>query len=476
MKIAVLGAGQVGYTVVKSFVEAYPAEPTDITVVDNNKDALRRVVESFSCDSKVGDAALPDVLYDAGVDECDVLIAVTGSDEANLVACQTAYTLFDTPVRIARIRQPSYVASGIASDLPGEGFHISHAVTPELTVVDRIMQLIRFRGMIDVAHLGNSQLVATLYEVTRDGEQLPDASGSLLDVVEPSFQPLVVLHDGQLQVVKDVADTDLSAGDLILFLGDESSAVEFCRRMQGSPRDKLRRIVIAGGGNIGKSLAKKILDQDSKVTIDLIDNDEELTEKIQESLNADSRLTILHGDVTNLKFLNENRVNEADLFVAATNNDLVNLVASLQCKQLHIDTSYTLLTNSDYVAPLRQAGVRIPISPQQTTKNIILSAVRERRLTSFYHMDLLDADLVEFTLAHDSTGSSVATGKKVSQLKVPSGAQVLAIIRENESGNQELLTQVTEEALQKNDHVLCLLQDHTALHKLELLFRLQPQS
>ena len=477
MKTVVLGAGQVGLTVVKSFVDAHPTEPTDITVVDHNADALKTVRESFACITHQGDAAHPDVLYEAGVDECDVLIAVTGSDETNFVACQIAYTLYEAPNRIARIRQPSYVNREDSAELTQSGFHVSLAVTPELTVVDRIMRLLRFRGTVDVTTVADEQLVAALVEVNEKREifdGFPDAGIDLLEHRE--IQTIAVKRGRTVLPQREMSTYQCQPNDLLLLLGPVQALFRACNHTFKEAKSSLKRIVIAGGGNIGKSLAQEILKHDPHVTIDLIDADEERAKKIHQQLTGGSRLTVMHGDITDLKFLSDNRIKEADLFIAVTNNDLVNLVASLHSKALEIKTTYTLLGNSDYVEPLRSAGIKIPISPQQTTKNIILSAVRERTLTSFYDLERFEADLVEVTIARDEAGSSVATGKHVKDLRMPKGARVAAVVRKHpESNTLEILNGLSDVVLQEEDHVLCLLENHAALHKLERLFRLKPQ-
>ena len=478
MKTIVLGAGQVGFTVVKSFVDAHPTEPNDITVVDQDGNALKRIRESFACDTVQGDAGHPDVLYEACVDECDVLIAVTGSDETNFVACQIAYTLYDVPNRIARIRQPSYIIHADGKELTCEGFHVTLPVAPELTVVDRILKLIRYPGMVDVTTVVNGQLVGALAEIQVDGEIFSGFPDLTLDsLAKQDIQLLAIKRDGR-QIDRDTyGDYQPLVGDLLLLLASETALYKACNQTYRKPKSAFNRIVIAGGGNVGTSLAKEILNKNSSVTIDLIDADEDRAKKIHHELSAGSRLTVMHGDATDLKFLTENRIKDADLFIAVTNNDLVNLVATLQSKILQISAAYTLLANSDYVKPLRRVGIHIPISPQQTTKNIILSAVREKTLASFYDLERFEADLVEVHLSQDSEGSSVAADKRVSDLRMPRGSRVTALVRPApDSGKLQILSNPRDVILQQDDHVLCLLENHSALHKLERLFRLKPQN
>ena len=422
MKVLILGGGQVGRTVLQSLA----ADPNmDVTVVDNDQQALSDIRAMHSGNTVAGHASSPDVLLEAGVDDCDAIVAVTASDEVNLVACQVALTLHDTPLRIARIRNLAYLGERHAKLFEAGGIPVDEPISPELTVVNHLENLVEYQGAIYIVELGESEVVATCTRVQPDSE-LVEMRPADFEASSGHRAYLVgLLRDDS--IVQNLHETTIEPLDHAFIIGQKRFMQALSRDVSGIIKP-YRHIVIGGGGHIGERLAHNILAASPRRRIKIIEADESRALHLAGSLASTSDLSVLHGDASNEDFLRANDINDSDLYCAVTNNDLVNVVSSLTAKRIGVKTVLTLVQHINYLESLAQAGIEIPLSPQQSTANVIQRLVREKTLSVFRHLPLFDLDLIELKVQGDSAASRVV-GKRPSQLKLPKGAHLLCVLR-----------------------------------------------
>ena len=470
MNVLILGAGQVGRTVLQSLAADINM---DVTVIDTDQHALDEIRAMHSCNTVAGHASSPDVLREAGIDDCDAIVAVTASDEVNLVACQVALTLHDTPMRIARIRNLAYLGENHADLFSSGGIPVDEPISPELTVVNHLKNLVEYQGAVYIAEFADTELVMTCTRM------LPKSD--LIGLQPSDFRPasgnrahlVGLLRDNRM--VEPLSDARIAAGDLVFILGQKQAMQALSQDASGIIKP-YRQIVIGGGGHIGMRLAKDVHQLPLRRNIKIIEADSERAEQLAGELESSMDLTVLSGDASSEDFLRANDVNDSDLYCAVTNNDLVNVVSSLTAKRLNVKTVFTLVQHVHYLESLVQAGIEIPISPQQTTANIIQRLVREKTLSVFRHLALFNLDLIELKVQGNSETSRVV-GKRPTHLKLPKGTHLLALIRGTEQENEAEPLEIypihanPDVGIEEGDRAIFITESSEATTKVEQLFR-----
>ena len=467
MKALVLGAGEVGQTV----VEALSADTSiDISVVDVDQAALKRTQDLYPCTTELGSATSLRTLENAGIRDSDVLIAVTKGDEFNLLACNLAYQLFDTPQRIARIRDVSLLRSDVRDTLfNNDRIGVNYPVCPEHIVVEQLRRLVLFEGALDVAEFVDERLLCVLLVVEPGSKFAGVPTTNWSAWREFGCQVVSIQRDSRFIHPIDDGSVEVKVNDTLLLLGfakEIEHAVETSRS-----RRSYRHIAIAGGGTIGTQLAASVHELTPHRHVKVLEGDLERSQVISKELNTDSRLTVLQGDATDKNFLERNDINDSDLLCAVTNDDLVNVICSQLSKQLNVGTVFTLLKNLHYIEPLQEMGIEMPISPQESTASFIHSVIRERTLAKFHRVRRLGVDVVELIVQGDSSSSNVV-GKSPDQLSLPQGTYIIAVVRE-QAGEWKLHThlQMDGTTIQTNDRVLLILERSDAVKTVEQLFR-----
>ena len=471
MNVLILGAGQVGRTVLQSLAAD---SNMNVTVVDIDPVALAEVRNQFSCTALKGHASSPDVLRAAGVQDCDAIIAVTASDEVNLVACQVALTLHDTPMRIARIRNLAYLRGNHAELFSSGGIPVDEPISPELTVVEHLTNLISYQGSVYVTEFADGEIIMTCTRIQHQSELVNKRIRDFSAASANRAHVVGLMRNGK--VLQPLNDATIAADDLVIMLGHKHAMLDMSRDVSGIIKP-YRNIVIGGGGHIGMRLAEDILELSPRRNIKIIESDKRRAESLAEELPQSVHLTVLSGDASNEDFLRANDVNDSDLYCAVTNNDLVNVVSSLTAKRLNVKTVITLVQHVHYMESLVQAGIEIPISPQQTTANIIQRLVRERTLSAFRHLPLLKLDLVELRVQGNAETSRVVD-KHLTQLNLPQNVHFACVLRGvTEAGetSQHIdiypVLDMKDVVLMEDDRTIFISESREATAELEHLFR-----
>jgi len=451
VKILILGAGQVGSTVAESLV----GEANDITVVDSDGDKLRQLQDRLDLRTLVGNAAHPSTLEQAGIADTDMLLAVTQSDEVNLVACKLAATLYNTPTRIARIRATDYLER--PEVFSADNFCVDFSICPEQILTEYIVKLIEFPEALQVQRF--SQGKASLVAVRAfEGGPLVGKPLSFLRTHMPQVETRVAAifrKDGPLI---PEGNTVVEEGDEIFFIaatGNIRSVLNEMRRM-----DKpAKRVMIVGGGNIGRRLAKTL---ENDYQVKLIEYNKKSCERLAGELK---NTLVLNGDGTDEKLMQQEHVDEVDVFCALTNDDENNIMSSLLAKQGGAHKVIALINRSAYVDLLQGGKIDIALSPAHVTIGSLLAYVRQGDVAAVHSLRRGAAEALEL-VAHGDRKSSRVVGRRIAEIDLPKGATIGAIVRGDEviMGHHDTL-------IEAGDHVIVFVINKRMVKKVERLFQ-----
>ena len=451
MKIIILGANQIGC----SLAETLANESNDITIVDPNNEKLRELKDQIDVGTIVGQASHPDVLARAGGEDADMIIAVTENDEINMVACRVAYSMFKTPKKICRIRSSSYLVN---DKLFGKhGITVDDVISPELIVSDYMTRLIDLPGSLQVLDFaeGKVQLVAVkaFYGGPLVGQEI-----RLLRDHMPNIETRVAAIFRKDRPIIPEGSTVIEADDEVFFV----AAQENIRSCMGELRrlDKpYKRLIIAGGGNIGLRLAESIED---RYQLKIIEHNPERCAYLSEHLD---RAIILNGEASNQELLLEENIEDTDVFLALTNDDEANIMSSLLAKRLGAKKVMTIINNPAYVDLVQGGEIDIAISPQQATIGSLLTHVRRDDVVKVHSLRRGAAEAME-AIAHGDQASSRVVGKPIEDIDLPEGATIGAIVR-----NDKVLIAHDATVVEPDDHVILFLVDRRMIPKVERLFQ-----
>jgi trk system potassium uptake protein TrkA len=451
MKILILGAGQVGSTAAFSLARE---EANEVTIVDRNPDVLRELQDRLDVRTVVGSAAHPDVLERAGGRDADMIIALTSSDEINMLACQIAFTLFRTPTRIARIRARELTSR---SQLFGpDGIPVDVAISPASLVTDYIEQLIRFPGALQVLDFadGRVRLVAT--RARREGALIGHPLRELPKHIPNVESRVVAIYRGGRGVIPD-GDTVVEEGDEVFFIAPRKDIRTVLREMRKLD-DPVRKVVIAGGGNIGLDLARAL---EATNQVKVIERDWQRAREISDQL---SRAIVLHGDSADEELLLEENIDSADVFVAVTNAEEANILSAMLAKRLGARKVMALINKIAYAELVEAGTIDIAISPQQITLGTLLAHVRRGDVVKVHSLRRGAAEAIE-AIAHGDSRESRVVGRLIDEIRLPRGASISAIVR----GDQVLMAH-HDTQIEADDHVILFIADRRQIDEVERLF------
>ena len=451
MKILILGAGQVGTSVAANLV----SEANDITVVDTDGARLRELADRFDLRTVQGHGAHPDVLLRAGAEDADMIIAVTNSDETNMVACQVAYTLFHTPTKIARVRAPSFLEQ---EKLFGpEALPIDVRISPEQLVTDYILRLIQNPGTLQVTDFANGRMRLVAVRAYYGGPLVGHELRTLYDHM-PHVDARVAAIYRHDRAIQPEGDTVIEADDEVFFVAAPKhirSVMSELRRLE----KPYKRLIFAGGGNIGTRLARAT-ERDYRVKV--IERDLNRCKHIAETLE---RTIVLHGDAADEELLLEENVEDTDVFCAVTNDDEANILSAMLAKRLGARKVMALINRTAYVDLVQSGPIDIAISPQQATIGSLLKHVRRGDVVVVHSLRRGAAEAIE-AIAHGDQSSSKVVGRPIEAINLPKGASIGAIVR-----GDEVIIAHHDTVIEPEDHVILFLQDKLKVSEVEKLFQ-----
>lgn len=458
MKIVILGAGQVGSTLATNLA----SESNDVTLVDSNEELLSELRDRLDIQTVCGWGSHPEILEQAGIEDADMLVAVTSYDEINMVACQIAHSLFHTPHKIARIRSVGYTNSKVHQRLFGaEDMPVDVAITPEQLVTDHLVKLIHQPGALQVKDFadGHVQLVAVSAQpsapmVGRPIKEMVNQLGKAETRVAAIYRHnRPILAEG---------DTHIESGDEVFFLAAKKHIREVMSELAGKEKP-YRRIVIAGGGNIGFRVAKAL---EHEYQVKVIELDASRCEFLAERLH---KTIVLNGSSSDQDLLKEEGIETVDVFLALTNNDAANIISSMLAKRLKAGKVVTLINNPVYVDLMQSSGdIDIAVAPSQITTSALLTFVRRGDTVKVHSLRRGAAEAMEI-VAHGDSKSSKVVGRRIAEVKLPKGATIGCVVR-NVDDKPQVLMGKGDIVIEDEDHLIIFLVDKDHVRKIEQLF------
>ena len=423
MNIVILGAGQVG----SSLAELLALESNDVTVVDLDRLQLQRLQDRLDIRTVVGHASHPDILNRAGLEDADMLIAATQNDETNILACYLAHALYKTDKKIARVRGKSYLQHPELFDrsLNTNAIPIDVLISPEMLVTNYILQLIEYPGSLQVIDFAEGKVRLVAMRAYADGMLVGKQIRSLRDHLPSNIKTRIVAVYRRGQVVMPTGDTVIKEGDEVFFLAEAGHIPIIVNELRRSKLRPSRRIMIAGGGHIGFSLAQAL---EKNHQVKLIDHNMQQAREVAEALD---NTIIIHGDVSDKELLLEENIDEIDLFVAVTNNDEANIISGMLAKKLGVRRVIALVNNQSYVELIQRNSIDVAISADSITTSHLLHYTRKGDTVKVATLRKGAAEAME-VIAHGSENSSEIIGKKIGEIEWPSDITVGCIIREDE--------------------------------------------
>ncbi|GAA6144761.1 Trk system potassium transporter TrkA [Thalassolituus maritimus] len=451
MKIIILGAGQVGGTL----AENLSSEKNDITIIDTDTDRLRELQDRIDVKTVFGHGSYPHVLRDAGADDADMLVAVTSSDETNMVACQVAYTLFRTPTKISRIRSNAYLKQTDLFNV--DAFPIDVLISPEQVVTQYIRRLLEFPGALQVLDFANSRVQLVAVKAYYGGPLVGQAISALKDHL-PNVETRVAAVFRRNTAIEPRGDTIIEADDEVFFVAGREHIHTVMSELRRA-EDSYKRVIIAGGGNIGYRLAKAL---EKRYRLKIIEHNAERARFLSENLD---RTVVLHGSATDKSLLEEENIENTDVFCALTNDDEVNIMASLLAKRHGARKVMTLINKAAYVDLVQGGMIDVAISPQQATIGSLLTHVRRGDVVNVHSLRRGAAEAIE-AIAHGDSMSSKVVGRRVDEVKLPPGTTIGAIVR-----GEDVLMARSDVVIESDDHVILFVMDKRHIADVERLFQ-----
>lgn len=416
MKIVICGAGQVGFNIARHLA----LENNDVTVIDTSPDLIRRINDNVDAQGVVGHASRPDVLERAGTADADMIIAVTHMDEVNMVACQVAHSLFEVPIKIARVREQSYLDPAWANLFSRDHLPIDVIISPEVEVARAITRRLKVPGAFEMIPLADDKV--RLLGVRCDANcPLVNTPIKQLTQLFPDLNIVIVGLLRQDQPIQVSGEDQMLVSDDVYFVVD-TEQVPRAMSAFGHEEPEVRRLLICGGGNIALLLAQEIERDHPEINAKIIEANADRAAAVASVLSG---TVVLNGDVLDPEILEEAGVATVDTVVAVTDDDETNILSSLLAKRYGAKRAITLLNKSTYEPLITTLGIDVVVSPRNITSSTILQHVRRGRIHSVHTLredfgELIEAEALE---------TSSLVGTPLRDVKLPPGVMVGAIVR-----------------------------------------------
>jgi trk system potassium uptake protein TrkA len=452
VKIVILGAGQVGASVAENLVR----ESNDITVVDIDAAKLQNLQDRFDLRTVHGFGSHPSVLRQAGIEDADMLLAVTQSDETNLVACKLAATLFNTPTKIARIRCTDYLQQK-DSICSADNFSVDYIISPEEVLKDYIYKLIEYPEALQVLDFAGGKVRLAAVNAVHGGPLVGHELQSLRQHMPHIDTRVAAIFRKDRPIIPE-GKTVIEAEDEVFFVAAAENIRVVMREMRQLDK-AAKRVMIAGGGNIGRRLAKSL---EQRYQVKLIDHNKKNCERLAAELNSS---LVLFGDATDPDLLQAENIEDMDVFCALTNDDENNIMSALLAKRMGARKVIALINRSAYVDLVESGRIDIAISPAQATIGSLLAHVRRGDMAVVHSLRRGAAEALE-AIAHGDARTSKVVGRRVEQIKLPRGATIGAIVR----GEQVIIAH-HDTMIESEDHVILFVVNKQMISKVEKLFQ-----
>lgn len=452
MKVIICGAGRVGYGI----AERLAAEQNDVSVIDTSAELIRMMRDTLDVRGFVGHGAHPDIMAAAGAEQADMIIAVTLYDEVNMTACQVAHSLFNVPTKIARIRSQSYLHPHYMDLFSRDHLPIDVIISPEMEVGEMVLRRIALPGATDVVRFADGNVAMVAIECLDECPVINTPLSQLTELFPDLPSTVVGVSRGGKLFVPHSGD-QLMAGDMAYVITTKEQ-VRRTLGLFGHDETEATRIVIAGGGNIGLYVARALERKQSRTKVKIIESSRDRAVKIADELR---RTVVLHGSALEQKLLLEADIDHADLMVALTNDDQVNILSSVIAKQLGCRSNLVLINNPTYHDFAKTLGIDAHMNPRAVTISKVLQHVRRGRIRAVHNVQRGAAEIIEA----EALETSPLVGPPLAEQELPDGMRIGAVYR-----NGEILKPSGSMRIKPKDRVVIFALEG-AVRQVEQLFR-----
>ena len=419
MKSIVCGAGVVG----TSIAEKLSSEGLEVTVIDQSSELISKISEKLDVKAIVGNGSNPSTLEKAGASDCDILIAVTRIDEVNMIACQIAHTIFEIPTKIARIRQQDYLKDDWSDSYRQNVLPVSAIISPEIEVAKAISRRLHAPGSFDMLELSNERIKLIGLKCEKNSIILNLNIKEIANKFSDQLSNiLLIIRKDEHFVPKST--TKLLEDDLVYFVVEESHVIKAMEAF-GHTEKESTNVIIVGGGNIGYNLAKNIENDHKSVSAKIIELDQKRSNWLASNLDS---TTVINGDALDNQILEEVNTDSTGSFISVTDDDEVNVLASLLAKKSGANETIALINNSSYISMLNNIGIDITIDPKAITISTILQKVRRGNIRSLYTIGEGLGEVIEAVILKSSSFDN----KNIKEIEFPKNVKVGSILRENQ--------------------------------------------
>ncbi len=452
MKILILGAGQVG-TLLATHLSSGQHE---ITLIDENSICLEKILEKLDVRTLTGNGVYPEILEQAGADTADLLLAVTGKDETNMLACQIAHTLFNIPYKIARVRAREFITY---PDLfHPESLPINHVISPETIVAKNITHIITHPGTSKVFSLGNGNLSMIKTKITLGSIWTNTPFTELQQSLQRDDSKIIAIYrNGKVLPATNIKMIEADDEAYVLTYTNNIANITHATRQF---ERNYQRIIIAGGGNIGSQIAKA-LEQDYHVKII-----EHNTKKITTLTNFLEKVIILEGDITDKDLLIEENIENCDVFCAVTNKDETNIMAAMLAKRLGAYRVIASISRTTFADMAQGSEIDVVFSPPRSTLGSLLPFVRAGNIQNIHFLGGDQEELVELQVTDNPKDYFI--NKTPEQLKLNPALIFCGLYRNGKIYFTDF------PPIQPSDHLLFLTTQENAITELEKLLLPKP--
>ncbi len=448
MNIIICGAGEVGYSLAKYL----SSDNMKVTLIDESIEKLEKISSSIDVRTLVGKSYNPEVLFQANVEEAELLISVTDNDETNILTCEISKILFDIPTTIARIKEKEFLNDKWRELFSEKGFRVDYIISPEDEIASMLARLVAVSGAHDLISFADDKVRLIGFKLESD---CPVLDTPLKDLTElfPNLNTKIVLMVRNEKTIIPNKMEELSEGDDIYLLSDTNN-INRVLNIFGKKIIKSRRVVIIGAGIVALNIAKilEINEPDSSITI--IENNKETAERAAMQLE---KANVLLGDAVEAEIMQEAEISKADIVFSVTNSDEINTLVSTLSKKAGAKNCYALLSGDKYLPVISLMDIDGIISPKELTVSKVLKYIRRGDVSDVYELQAGKAEIIEFLVKEGSK----LVGIPLKDAELPDNTIIGSIVR-----NDTVLTPTGETIIEASDKVvMCLL--HESIHQLE---------
>lgn len=444
MKIVIVGAGDVGFNIASHLA----LEDKDVVVIDIDPDAIRRVSDNLDVQVINGSGSSPVILEEAGIKGAEILLAVTDSDETNLVACLVASIISPVTKKLARIRDADY--DEFHDTFREHAPNIDTIINPEIEVVKTIDKLMTIPGAVDVGEFADGRVKFVgirLDPSTRlDGVRLSDISATI-----GQQAPLIAAIVRNEKLIIPGGNDKLRAGDLVYFISEADKLLK-ALSVFDKHAEPIRRVLIVGGGRIGFRLASLL--EERSVYTKIVEKDANCCTELAEKLN---KAVVLHGDGSDLELLRQENIQDMDVVITLTNDEETNIISSLLAKRMGVRKTITRISKLSYFPLMSMIGLEQVVSPRHSAINTILQHIRRGKVLSAMSIKDQQAEVMEAVAMETSD----IVGKPLKRVSLPPGVLVACIIHKD-----EIIIPTGESVIKPDDRII-IFASRKAIPKIE---------